>query len=76
MTAGVWLWRLVLLATGAWVGLGTADNYADLQAHGWQPAHLGGAWASPFGQLLVEVGLALDVPASVIPTLFVVWSGP
>jgi hypothetical protein len=28
VTTGAWLWRLLLLATGAWIGLGTAENYA------------------------------------------------
>jgi hypothetical protein len=71
-TAGMCLWRGVLLATGAWVGLGTAANYTELQGRSWDPAPLGEGWALPFGRALVEAGLALGVPAAVVPVLFVV----
>ena len=72
VTTGAWLWRLLLLATGAWVGLGTAENYTQLQDGGWVPGPLGEGWALPFGRAFVEAGLALGVSAAVVPVLFVV----
>jgi len=72
VTTGAWLWRMLLLATGAWVGLGTAENYTLLQSGGWDPAPLGSGWAMPFGRAMAEAGLALGVSAAVVPVLFVV----
>jgi hypothetical protein len=72
VTTGAWLWRMLLLATGAWVGLGTAENYTRLQGAGWVPGPLGEGWALPFGRAMAEAGLALGVPAAVVPVLFVV----
>ena len=72
VTTGAWLWRLLLLAIGAWIGLGTAENYTQLQAGGWVPGPLGDGWALPFGRALAEAGLTLGVPAAVVPVLFVV----
>ena len=69
---GAVAWRLVLLVTGAVVGLGTAHAYDDLVRHGWEPAELGSAWSYPFGELLVRAAMALDVAPLVIPALFVV----
>ena len=72
VTTGAWLWRLLLLATGAWVGLGTAGNYTQLQGTGWVPGPVGEGWALPFGRAMAETGLALGVSAAVVPVLFVV----
>ena len=47
VTTGAWLWRMLLLATGAWVGLGTAENYTELQAGGWVPGPLGRGLGAP-----------------------------
>lgn len=65
-------WRVVLLFTGAAVGLGTADNLAVLVPRGWEPSRLGTFWAEPFGRWLVELGQAVGVAPVVVPTLFVV----
>ena len=64
---GAVAWRLVLLVTGAVVGLGTAHAYDDLVRHGWQPAELGSAWSYPFGELMVRAAMTLDVAPLVIP---------
>ena len=40
ITTGAILWRLLLLVTGAVVGIGTAHAYGELVAHGWEPARL------------------------------------
>lgn len=70
--AGAFAWRFVLLVCGGAIGLSAAASYADLLAHGWEPAALGDGWAYPFGQRLVEAAIAIDVPAAAIPAFFLV----
>ncbi|WP_122818517.1 hypothetical protein [Nocardioides pantholopis] len=69
---GAFAWRFLLLVAGGGLGLGSAQAWERLVAHGWEPAPLGDRWAQPAGEQLVEWGIALDLPTAVVPALFVV----
>lgn len=65
-------WRFLLLAIGAGFGLATAQGYARLSEHGWQPAELGGGWLTPVGESLAGWMLDTQVPAATIPAIILV----